>query len=89
MVSGAKFSANKVYQHYLNGCFLPQQALSKKSRLEGQWQFWEKPYPALINTLSTEGLVTSKKVKRRPPIHTKEFRSGHSSLSSHTGYYQH
>ena len=50
-----------------------------KNRLEKQWQYWEKYSPDLLNTLTIEGPVTSKKVKRRPPIHTKEFRAAHSS----------
>ena len=29
VVNGAKFSVKKVYQHYVNGCFLLQQALRK------------------------------------------------------------
>ena len=50
-----------------------------RERLQKHWQCWEKHNPDLINTLSIEGPVTNKKVKRRPPIHTKEFRSAHSS----------
>ena len=50
-----------------------------KNRIEKHWQYWEKRIPELLNTLSIEWPVTSKKVKRRPPIHTKEFRSAHSS----------
>ena len=50
-----------------------------KDKLVKHWQYWEKHSPGLINTLSIEGPVTSKKVKRRPPIHRKEFRSAHSS----------
>ena len=49
-----------------------------KSKLLKHWQYWEKCSPGLLNTLSIEGPVISKKVKRRPPIHTKEFRSAHS-----------
>ena len=45
-----------------------------KNRLEKHWQYWEKHSPDLLNTLSIEGLVTIKKVNRRPPIQTKEFR---------------
>ena len=50
-----------------------------KSKLVKHGEYWEKLSPDLLNTLSIEGPVTSKKVKRRPPIHTKEFRSAHSS----------
>ena len=50
-----------------------------KNKLVEHWKYWEKHSPDLVNTLSIEGPVTSKKVKRRPPIHTKEFRSAHSS----------
>ena len=49
-----------------------------KNKLGKPWQYWEKYSPDLINTLSIEGPVTSKKVKRRPPIQTKEFRSANS-----------
>ena len=50
-----------------------------KNRLEKHWQLWENYSPDLLNTLSIEGPVTSKEVKRRPPIQSKEFRSAHSS----------
>ena len=50
-----------------------------KNKLVKHWQCWEKYSPDLLSTVSIEGPVTSKKVKRRPPIHTKEFRSAHSS----------
>ena len=50
-----------------------------KDKLVKHWQNWEKHSPGLLNALSIEGLVASKKVKRRPPIHTKEFRAAHSS----------
>ena len=50
-----------------------------KSKLVKHWQIWEKYSPGLLNTLSIEGPVTSKKVKRRPPIQTKKLRSAHSS----------
>ena len=50
-----------------------------KNKLVKHWQYWEKYSPDLLNTLSIEGPVINKKVKRRPPIHTKEFRSAHSS----------
>ena len=50
-----------------------------KDKLVKHWQEWEKHSPDLLNTLSIEGLVTSKKVKRRPPSQSKEFRSTHSS----------
>ena len=50
-----------------------------KNKLVKHWQYWEKYSPDLLNTLSIEGPVTSKKVKRRPPIQTEEFRSTHSS----------
>ena len=50
-----------------------------KEKLVKHWEYWEKHSPDLLNTLSIEGLVTSKKVKRRPAIHTKEFRAAHSS----------
>ena len=50
-----------------------------KSKLVKHWQYWEKYSPGLLNPLSIEGPITSKKVKRRPPIQTKEFRSAHSS----------
>ena len=39
-----------------------------KSKLVKHWQYWEKYSPGLLSTLSIEGTVTSKKVKRRPPI---------------------
>ena len=50
-----------------------------KSKLVKHWQNWEKYSPGLLNTLSIEGPITSKKVKWRPPIQTKEFRSALSS----------
>ena len=50
-----------------------------KEKLAEHWESWEKHSPDLLNTLSIDGPVTSKKVKRRPPIQTKEFRSAHSS----------
>ena len=50
-----------------------------KRKLVKHWEYWEKHSPDLLNALSIEGLVTSKKVKRRPPIQTKEFCSAHSS----------
>ena len=50
-----------------------------KNRLEKHWQYWKNYSPDLLNMLSIGGPVTNKKVKRRPPIHTKEFRSAHSS----------
>ena len=50
-----------------------------KSKLVKHWQYWEKYSLGLLNTLSIERPVTGKKVKRRPPIQTKEFRSAHSS----------
>ena len=50
-----------------------------KNSLEKHWQTWEKHSPDLLNTLSIEGPATIKKVNRRPPIQTKEFRSAHSS----------
>ena len=50
-----------------------------KEGLEKPWQYWEKYSPDLLNTLSVEGPVTNKNVKRRPLIRTKEFRSAHSS----------
>ena len=59
-----------------------------KSKLVKHWQFWETYSSDLLSTLSVVGPVTSKKAKRRPPIQSKEFRSTHSSQSSHTGYYQ-
>ena len=50
-----------------------------KNKLVKHWQYWKIYSPDLLNTLSIEGPVTSKKVKQRPPIQTKEFRSTHSS----------
>ena len=50
-----------------------------KERLEKHWRYWEKHNPGLLNTLSIEGAVTSKKVKRCTPTHTKEFRPARSS----------
>ena len=50
-----------------------------KDKLVKHWQYWEKHSPEFLNTLSIEGPVTGKKVKRRPPIHTREFRSAHFS----------
>ena len=63
----------------------PQESIGK---LVKQWQLREKFSPGFSDTLSIEGPVTSKKVKRRPPIHTKEFRSAHSSEFLSTGFYQ-
>ena len=57
----------------------PQESKSKLVKLWQYWEYWKKNSPGLLSTLSIEGPVTSKKVKRRPPIHTKEFRSAHSS----------
>ena len=50
-----------------------------KDSLEKHWQYWEKRSPELLNTVFIEGLITSKNAKRHSPIHTKEFRSAHSS----------
>ena len=50
-----------------------------KKKLVKPWQYREKYSPDLLNTLSIKGPVSSKKVKRRPPIQSKEFRSAHSS----------
>ena len=50
-----------------------------KNKLVQHWQYWEKHSPDLLSTLSIEGPITNKQVKRRPPIHTKEFRAAHSS----------
>ena len=50
-----------------------------KNKLVKHWENSEKYSPDLLNALSIEGPVTSKKVKRRPPIQTKEFRSAHSA----------
>ena len=50
-----------------------------KNKLVKHWQYWEKYSPEFLSTLSIKRPVTSKKVKRRPPIHTKEFRAAHSS----------
>ena len=50
-----------------------------KNKLVKHGEYWEKHSPGLLNTLSIEGPATCKKVKRRPPIHTKEFRAAHSS----------
>ena len=57
----------------------PQESKSKLVKLWQYWEYWKKNSPGLLSTLSIEGPVTSKKVKRRPPIHTKEFRSARSS----------
>ena len=51
----------------------------RKESLENYWQYCKKHSPDLLNALSIEGPVTNKKVNRRPPIQTKEFRSAHSS----------
>ena len=50
-----------------------------RNKLVKHWQYWEKNSPDLLNTLFIEGPVATKKVKRRPPIQSKEFRSAHSS----------
>ena len=50
-----------------------------KNKLEKHWQYWEEHSPDMLNTVSFEGLVLSKKVKRRPLNQSKEFRSAHSS----------
>ena len=50
-----------------------------KNKLVKQWQYWENYSLDLLNTLFIEGPFTSKKVKRRPPIQSREFRSAHSS----------
>ena len=50
-----------------------------ENKLVKHWQYWEKYSPDLLSTLSIEGPITNKKVRRRPPIHTKECRSAHSS----------
>ena len=54
----------------------PQESME---RLEKDWQYWEKHSPDLLNTFSIKGTITNKKVNRRPPIETKDFRSAHSS----------
>ena len=70
----------KVLVALLECVFSPATGPQKsKSKLVKHWQYWEKYSPNLLNTLSIEGPVTSKKVKRRPPIHTKEFHSAHSA----------
>ena len=50
-----------------------------KNKLVKHCKYWEKYSLDLLNRLSIEGPVTNKKVKRRPPIHTKEFRAAHFS----------
>ena len=50
-----------------------------RNKLVKHWQNWEKYSPDLLSTLPFEGFFTNEKVKRRPPIHTKEFRAAHSS----------
>ena len=49
-----------------------------KERLEKHWKYWEKHSLESVNTLSIEGLVTNKKINRRPHVHTTQFRSAHS-----------
>ena len=61
------------------GVFFGNTPSGIKAKLVKHWQYWEKQSPDLLNTLSIEGPITNKKVKRYPPIHTKEFRSAHSS----------
>ena len=90
VVSGAKFSVKKVLSALREWVFSPATGPQQnKERLEKRWQYWENHSPDLLNTLSVEGPVTSKKVNRRQPIQTKNLRSAHSSQSSHTGYYEH
>ena len=50
-----------------------------KEKLRKHWEFGEKQSTDLLNALSIEKPVTTKKVKRRLLIHTKDFRSAHSS----------
>ena len=70
----------KVLTALREGVFSPATGPQEsKNRLEKHWQYWEKLSRDLLNTSSIEGPVTGKKVKRRPFIHTKEFRSAHSS----------
>ena len=50
-----------------------------KNKLVKHWQYWEKYSPDFLSTLSVEGPINNKKVKRRAPIHKKEFRAARSS----------
>ena len=60
--------------------FSPATGLQEsKERLEKLWQYWEKHSPDILNTSSIEGPVPNKKVNRRQPVQTKDFRSAHSS----------
>ena len=80
VVSGAKFSLRKYLSTFLEWVFSPATGPPEsKDRLENHWLYREKYTPELLNALSMEGPVTSKNVKRRPLIHTKEVRSAHSS----------
>ena len=88
MVTGAKLFREKCLVA-LSECVFSQATgpQESKEKMEKHWQYWEKHSPGLLNTLSIEGPVTSKKVKRCPPIHTKDFRSAHSSESA--GFFKH
>ena len=50
-----------------------------KDKLVKHWQYWGKHSPDLLSTFFIEGPITNKKVKRRPPTQSKEFRAAHSS----------
>ena len=80
VVSGAKFFVKKCLSTLREWVFSPATGPQEcKNRLEKRWQYREKHSPDLLNTLSIDGLVTNKKVKRRPPIQSREFRSALSS----------
>ena len=80
VVSGAKFSVKKFLVALREWVFSPATGPQEsEEKLEKHWQYWEKHSPGLLNKLSIEGPVSSKKVKRRPPLYSKEFRSAHSS----------
>ena len=73
-----EFFRKKVYQQYANGCFPPQQTLSK-GNLQKHSKYWELHSPDLLTPLYIEGPATNKQVNQRPPVQINQFPSSYAS----------
>ena len=71
------------------GVFSSNRPSEKQGKVRKTLAILGKHNPDLLNALSIEGPVTNKEVNPRLPIQTKEFRSAHSSQSSHASYHEH
>ena len=75
VVSGRKIIVQKITA-LRKKVFCPAIDLQEgKERLHEHWNYGETHYHCLLKTLSIEGPATDKKVKRNPPVRTKEFGS--------------